>query len=314
MGVCVLGSINVDVVLSVAQLPRAGETILASQSRQLPGGKAANQAVAAARMGARTSLIGAVGADEGGRWMQRTLAADDIDLSRVIVDPVLPTGIAYIAVDAAAENQIIVAPGANAALTVDRMPFLPEGGILLAQLEGEMESVAAAFASPDRMRILNAAPARLEARAVFDRTDILIVNQHELAVYLGVPPIATLADAGHARDLISRDGQVVIVTLGANGALAVTKDSVVHVPAVAVTPLDTVGAGDCFCGALAALLDAGESIEAALPLANAAAALSTQASGAIPSMPSRAQVAAFAAGRATEYARAIKKDGLAALD
>jgi ribokinase len=305
MGVTILGSINVDVILQVAALPRAGETVLADSATRLPGGKGANQAVAATRMGASTALIGAVGADEAGAWMRDGLERFGVDLSALVVAAGVPTGAAYIAVDATAENQIVVAPGANRALTPDRLPAAGAGGVLLAQLEIPIATVAAALA-PGRLRLLNAAPALPDAVRLFGQVDVLIVNQHELAFYLGVDAIGDARAALAARALITRDDQVVIVTLGADGALAVWRDRAFHAPPVPVTPVDTVGAGDCFCGALAALLDEGWTIDAALPLANAAAALCTQSPGAAPAMPDRAAAEAFLRDRPTEYARAIK--------
>lgn len=295
MAVQVAGSINVDLIQSVESLPRPGETVLAHASAQLPGGKGANQAVAAARMGAAVHFTGAVGDDASGRWMTDTLAAEGIDTTRIAADPALPTGLALIAVSRDGENQIIVNSGANGAIQPDAAQDLaPDARVLLAQQEIPLPALHAFFGAPgadERLRILNAAPALPETASLFGLIDILIVNQHELAVYLGLAQAPQGIDqALVARQLISRDDQVVIVTLGAGGALAVWADRHLHVPALKVTPLDTIGAGDCFCGALAALLDAGWTIEAALPLANAAAALCTQKEGAIPAMPTRAEV------------------------
>lgn len=305
MSVCVLGSINVDLVVTVTALPRPGETVLASGLARLPGGKGANQAVAAARMGAPTRLLGTVGEDEAGQWMLDTLAGYGVDLSAVVAKADEPTGTALIAVDSAAENQIIVAPGANRLLAAALPPPQAPGEVLLAQLEVPLAALAAAFAQGGRYRILNAAPAVPEAAAMFGDVDLLIVNQHELASYLGVDAVADVRAATGARALLTRPDQAVVVTLGPGGAVAVWQDHAFHAPALPVTPLDTVGAGDCFCGALAALLAEGRDLRGALPLANAAAALCTQARGAAPAMPNRAEVEAAA----TEYARGIKKAG-----
>jgi ribokinase len=301
MSVCVLGSINIDVILSVARLPASGETVLARDATRLPGGKGANQAVAAARMGAATRMIGAVGSDQGGAWMRDILSREGVDVSAIETLDARQTGAAYIAVEDASENLIIVAPGANAAVATAGS-LVPDSGVLLSQLEIPLATVAAAFSRVGPLRILNAAPAIREASAMFSNADILIVNQHELGVYLGGPAIANPDAALAARKLLSRPGQLVIVTLGAQGAVAVWTDRVFHAPAFPVTPIDTVGAGDCFCGALSALLSEGQPVEQALPLANAAAALATQARGAIPAMPTRAAAEAFA----TEHAPAIK--------
>ena len=302
MGARVLGSINVDIILSVAALPRPGETVLASGSDRLPGGKGANQAVAAVRMGAATAMIAAVGADEAGAWMRGWLAEAGIDVTAVRALAGHATGAAYIAVDSAAENQIIVAPGANAHCAPDRLSAPENRDVLLAQLELPVATIASAFAEPGPLRILNAAPAVPAAAAMFGDVDVLIVNQHELAYYLGVAAIESPRQALAARGLLTRSDQVAIVTLGAGGALAVWPDRAFHAPAVPVTPVDTVGAGDCFCGVLAALLDEGLSIEAALPFANAAAALCTQTRGAAPAMPTRPAVEAFLRNAPTEHA------------
>lgn len=297
MAVQVAGSINVDLIQSVDSLPRPGETVLAHDSKRLPGGKGANQAVAAARMGAVTRFTGAVGDDEAGDWMRNILEREAIDISRIATVPGKPTGLALIAVGADGENQIIVNPGANGAIEpTDAHALASDAKVLLAQQEIPLAVLEALFSAPgadEKLRILNAAPALPATARLFVHTDILIVNQHELAVYLELTEApATLGEALVARRLIEREGQLVIVTLGAGGALAVWADRHLHVPALPVVPLDTIGAGDCFCGALAALLDAGRTVEEALPWANAAAALCTQKEGAIPAMPTRDEVAA----------------------
>jgi len=298
MAVLVAGSINVDVIQSVASLPRPGETVLATGSERLPGGKGANQAVAAARMGAAVEMIAALGDDDGGRWMLGQLRDAGVGTGHVRTLPGLPSGTAYIAVDAGGENQIIVAPGANGALSPQHLPPIEGPNVLVAQLEVPVETIRAFFSAPRPegcIRILNAAPAVPEAAVLFGETDILIVNQHELALYLDLPdPPANADEALVARQMISRPDQAVIVTLGAQGALAVLADSHVHAPGIPVEPLDSIGAGDCFVGTLAAVLDlspaAGRSIEKAIAIANASAALCTQARGAIPAMPTRMQV------------------------
>lgn len=294
MDVHILGSINVDTILSVDALPAAGETVLAAQVTRLPGGKGANQAVAAARMGARVAMTGAVGADADGDWMRAVLAGEGIDVGSIAILPDVPTGAALIAVDAAGENQIIVAPGANALLAP---ATAQDSGLILAQLEIPLAVIATAFAASAGPRLLNAAPFIPAARALFADTDILIVNQHELAGYADLPAITSPAEAiAAARTLRAHPQQQVVVTLGGQGAVAVFDDGALHAPALPVTPRDTVGAGDCFCGALAALIAEGMDLAAALPIANAAAALCTQTVGAIPAMPARAAVMAAVAG------------------
>lgn len=311
MAVQVVGSVNVDIVASVERIPAPGETVPASGVERLAGGKGANQAVAAARMGAETAMIGAVGDDEAGAWMSAQLAGSGVDIAGVQTIAGAQTGTAYIAVDAAGENQIIFAAGANARLEA---PAIEPGGVLLAQLEVSADVLAPLFAETGRLRLLNAAPPIRDGRRLFGDVDVLIVNQHELAIFLDLPVTPrTVEEALVARRLIGRPDQAVVVTLGAGGALAVWADRRLHVPAMPVVPIDTIGAGDCFCGALAAQLDAGVTLEAALPIANAAAALCTQVRGAAPAMPTRAAVDALVAQAATEHAHPIKNPDLACL-
>jgi ribokinase len=295
-----LGSINVDLIASVAALPKPGETILARSVARLAGGKGANQAVAAARMGAQVAMIGAVGEDDGGQWMLSELGRDGLDLSAVRILADEATGTAYIAVDAAGENQIIVSSGANARISAADLPGLAaDTRIRLAQLETPIDATAAFFADNRVIRILNAAPALPDAARLLPNVDLLIVNQTELAAYLGLSDLpATVESALIARALISRAEQAIIVTLGAGGAVVVRPGSHFHAPAMPVNAIDTIGAGDCFVGSLAALLDEGFAVEQALPTANAAAALCTTTHGAVPAMPLRAAVeAAMAAAR-----------------
>lgn len=299
MAVQVVGSINVDLISQVEALPRPGETVLARSSQRLPGGKGANQAVAAARFGAGVRFTGALGDDEGGRWMRDVLEADGIDTANVATLEGAGSGLALIAVDAGGENQIIVDSGANALVDADAATRLAAGTkVVLAQQEVPPAAILAGFragAAAGALRILNAAPAMPSAAHLLDETDILIVNQSELADYLGTSAVPeTAEEALAARGLLRFDGQVIIVTLGAGGALAVWADRHFHAPARPVSPIDTIGAGDCFCGSLAALLDGGMTLEQALPLANAAAALCTQTQGAIPAMPTREQAESFA--------------------
>ncbi|MCT2400451.1 ribokinase [Novosphingobium mangrovi (ex Huang et al. 2023)] len=309
MAVHIVGSINIDIIASLERLPLPGETVMAGATAKLPGGKGANQAVAAARMGAQTRMIGAVGDGDAGRWMRDRLAADGIDVSGIEVLEGQETGTAYIAVDAEGENQIIVVSGANARLR----PCAPvDEGVLLAQLEVPVATLLPVFAQSKAIRILNTAPAVAGARALFEHVDVLVLNEHELGVY--VPADGDDDDlARRARSLLCRDGQAVVITLGANGALAVRSDWHLHVPAVPVIPVDTIGAGDCFCGALAALLDEGRCLEEALPCASAAAALCTLGQGAAPSMPTRAAVADLLLGTPTEHALPIKNASAASL-
>jgi ribokinase len=290
MSVCVLGSINLDIVCRVAELPAPGETVIALGMEHFSGGKGANQAVAAARWGAPTSLIGAVGGDEAAEGLLAHLQAAGVDPSRIARLAGQPTGQAHICVSAAGENTIVVVGGANRGLApADIDPTgLGQCRVFLAQLETPIAVIEALFASdPARagLRILNAAPATPEGRVLFPLADILVVNQTELAHFAGDGDIALAA-----RRLISRPGQTVVVTLGDAGAAAVTQSGICRVEGRPAHVVDTTGAGDCFCGVLAASLAQGAALPAALALANAAAALSTETPGAAVPSTLRADV------------------------
>lgn len=299
MSVCVIGSLNLDNICRVDELPKPGETVAGHDVVQLAGGKGANQAAASARAGAPTTFIGAVGRDDAGRTMVEALNGAGVDTRPVQHLPDVASGQAFVWVSAAGENSIVVALGANLALRPEHLTQAAiEGhGVYLAQLECPVATIEAAFSLPAAqkgVRILNGAPAELEGRRLFPLTDILIVNETELAKFAGLRAVPEQADdiAAAARTLISRDGQTVIVTLGKDGAMAVTAADQFSVPGRPAKVLDTTGAGDCFCGVLSARLSEGAPLREAMIWANAAAALSTQRPGAVPAMPSRAEIEA----------------------
>jgi ribokinase len=315
LSVVVTGSINRDLICQVETLPRAGETVSARATLSLPGGKGANQAIAAARMGAAVRMLACVGDDPAGDAMIAFLQRSGVDTRGVARLGGVATGTAYITTARDGENQIVVDPGANARLGAGAASIV-DGAIdgarvVLAQLETPVAATAAAFeraGAIGALRILNTAPALAEGAALFALSDLLILNQTETARYcdLAAPP----ADAGAAvavRRLFVRDDQRAVVTLGAAGAVLVTRDAVHRAPGIRVPVVDTTGAGDCFCGALAALLAEGIAIEEALPLANAAAALCVQAEGAAPAMPARAAAEAAA----QRYGRGGSRSGAA---
>lgn len=269
--VCVVGSANLDVVAATARLPEPGETLLGRAYAEHPGGKGLNQAVAAARAGASVAFVGAVGNDGAGRLLLDILDGEDIDRSRVVVSATRPTGRAVIVVDDSGENTIVVVAGANEqAVAVD----LPDARVLLAQLEIPLDIVAAALRWGREMgavTILNPAPARADIDHLVDLVDVLVPNEHEAA---------SLASGAGA----------VVTTLGSAGAEITTPDSRTRVPAFDVKSVDATGAGDAFCGVLAARLAAGDELEAAVRVACAAGALATTSSGAVPSMPTMAAI------------------------
>lgn len=298
MSVCVLGSINLDLVCRVAELPGPGETVTALDLMRFAGGKGANQAAASARWGARTSMIGAVGEDDAGEELLAHLSSAGVDVSGIAQVPGAPTGQAYISVSSSGENMIVVVGGANRTVSAEqvRASVVDGHAVFLSQLETPLPAIKALFAGLQTgPRILNAAPAVPEAKELFPLLDILIVNETELAQYAGASRelVALSEVASAARGLIVRDGQRVIVTLGARGAVAVDTTSVIEVPGRAVQVVDTTGAGDCFCGVLAASLDEGFALPDAMHRANVAAAISTQTAGAAVIPALRVQVDAL---------------------
>ena len=281
--VVVVGSANVDLVLPVQRIPRPGETVLASGLTRGPGGKGANQAVAAARAGAVTAFVAALGNDDGGALLREALSGSGVDLSLVSsVDA--PTGTAIITVDAAGENAITVAPSANATLTLSAAAraAVSQAKIVLSQLEIPFDTVQAA-AEASGYFILNAAPAAELSDELLGHVDLLVVNETE-AEAVGGPKLSSLLDRVPAA----------VVTLGAQGAVILTRAAdEIRVPGVPVEVVDTTAAGDTFCGVLAATLAARSStgsvtegdLTNAVRRANVAASLSVQAAGAISSVP-----------------------------
>lgn len=251
--VVVVGSANLDVRLDVRALPRPGDTVLASGRDTGPGGKGANQAVAASRSGARTTFVGAVGNDDAGAVLRAELASAGVDLTALRTAPVA-TGTAYVVVDRSGENLIVVDPAANAAfvtLTADELAVAARARVVLCQLEVPVESVTAAAAAASGTVVLNAAPAQALPPALDREVDVLVVNEHEALAVAGEAP--SLEDA--VGRLLQRV-PAVVVTLGASGVVVARRDgSTTRVPAVpARQVVDTTGAGDTFCGALAAAL------------------------------------------------------------
>ena len=286
MSVCVLGSIIMDTVSQVPRLPRPGETVLGESLARHPGGKGANQAVAARAWGAVAQLIGAVAKDSAGDALLDHLRAAGVDTASVAVIAGADTGQAQISVDPDGVNTIVVIPGANARVSADQIRScdLAEARVFLAQMETPAEVTRTLFETPEARRgtrILNAAPALPAAAALFQLTDILVVNQTELAEFAAADePADAKAAIPLARRLLDGRPGTVIVTLGADGAVAVTTSEVTAAHGVPATVVDTTGAGDCFCGVLAAGLDGGLDLAEAMTWANRAAAMSVEQAGA----------------------------------
>lgn len=291
--VVVVGSLNLDLVATTSRLPGPGETVLGSAFAEHAGGKGLNQAVAAARAGARVSFIGAVGDDEAGHRLRTVATTEGIDVSALTTSPGTATGRAMITVDDQAENSIVVIPGANARVGLDHaVPDLPPTRVALAQLEIPVEAVTLALRrarAAGARTVLNPAPARDLPDDLVESCDIVVPNEHELDLVGGI------------RSLHERGVTAVVVTRGAAGVtVSESVDGTVStwsVDAVPVTPVDTTGAGDAFCGALAARLAAGDDLRAAVGFAAAAGALATTNQGAVPSLPYVDQIDALLATR-----------------
>jgi ribokinase len=294
-GVLVVGSVNVDLVTTVARLPGPGETVAGGTFARHGGGKGANQAVAAARWGAAVRFAGAVGDDDLGAAAVAELAAEGIDVTAVARVPGAPTGVASIVVDAAGENQIAVASGANAALdpgaALAALGPLDEAAVVLNLELADPVVLAAARAAraAGLVLVVDPAPARALAAPLLDLAPVLVPNAGEARALSGVDDPAA---AGRA--LAARTGAPVVVTLGADGALLVHGDAVDAVAAPAVAAVDTTGAGDALCGVLAAELARGAPLAAALGEAVGAASASTGVPGARAGMPRRARPGARA--------------------
>jgi ribokinase len=316
--VTVLGSLNMDISVTVPRLPGPGATVLGSAARFTPGGKGANQAVAAARLGAGVRMVGCVGDDDFGRRLLAVLRSEGIDADAIRVVRSVPTGLAMIAVDEAGENLIVVAPGANhevgpqdvaainkatadkAAInkaTVDKAAAdkASKDDILVISAEIPAPAITRALARPGR-KILNLAPAPANAAELVttagENLDWLVVNESEAAAVLG-RPVSGLASAEQAAaDLVAQGPRYAVVTAGAHGAALAGPDGAHTIEGFTVHAVDTVGAGDTFVGALAVALAAGVSPSEATRAAAAAGAAAVTRHGAQAAMPRPADVLA----------------------
>jgi len=298
--VFVAGSINMDLVATADRHPRIGETVAGTALLYLPGGKGANQAVAAAKLGAPTALIGRLGKDAFGDQLKAFLAAQEIDLSFVQATREAHTGTAVITT-ANADNTIVVIPGANALVSATDVaaPLLARGDVAVSQFEIPLATIAAFFQrarAAGATTILNPAPAIECGTGLLDLVDILILNETELGLLArselrDTDDPACFLDA--ARSLPFGKDRIICVTLGKRGVLALIDGEPSIVAGRTVEAVDTTGAGDCFVGAVAAQLAGGRSIRDALNYANAAASICVQRMGAAPSMPTAAEVDAL---------------------
>jgi ribokinase len=284
--IVVFGSVNVDYVAQVERLPGPGETIKTDHYEALPGGKGANQALAAARNAARTSMVGAIGSDGLEAVSLRQLSADGVDVSAVKTRDGA-SGLAMIAVDAKGENQIVVVSGANASAAASDVPLLATSDALVTQNEISWSQTAAAHAAAKQTGstvIHNAAPAHALGRAELANIDILVVNEHELT--MAAPASADASDGEKANSLLGLGVGAVVLTLGAEGACLYRAGAdPISVAAVPTAVVDTTGAGDAFVGALAAAIAAGEDLAAGVATANAYAARVCGVMGAQTTLP-----------------------------
>lgn len=297
--ITVLGSINLDLVATTPRLPKAGETLSGTGFAMSAGGKGANQALAALRAGAHMRLVGAVGADGFAEPALAELRAEGADLSGVRQKGT-NTGIALILVDGRGENVIVIIAGANglvdAAMAQDAIGAMKKGDLLVLQQEIPAPTLHEALDGARALglrSLLNIAPFSAESGALADKADILVANETEFSQLTGAPETGDgLIEAVRSRALGA--GQIVVVTLGRNGVIAASESgAIVQLSAEKITPVDTVGAGDTFCGYLAAGLDQGLALDAALRRANRAAAQACLGSGAQASIPRAGDIGSF---------------------
>jgi ribokinase len=295
-GVLVVGSVNADLVVTVARRPGAGETVLGSDLATFPGGKGANQAVAAARLGARVAFVGHVGTDSFAQFLREGLDREGVGTRHLLAVPG-PSGVALITVDPAGDNSIIVSPGANARLTPGHVAAAGAGldaaSVVSAQLEIPLEAVTAAArlaAGAGARFVLNLSPAARVPASLLAAADPLVVNEHEAAFLLGGD--AQRAPERQAAALLGLGPRSAVITLGAAGAYAADAGGGTLVPSPAVTVVDTTGAGDAFTGALAWRLSQGDALAAAAAFAARVGAAAVTGRGAQSSYPALAGVPA----------------------
>ena len=297
--VFVAGSINMDVVAAADRHPKVGETVAGNAVHYFPGGKGANQAVASAKLGAPTTLIGRLGADAFGQQLRTFLAAQAVDLAHVKDTAGAHTGTAIITV-ADADNTIVVVPGANALVSAEDVAAvaIAKGDVAISQFEIPLPTISAFFRrarAAGATTILNPAPAIPFGKELLDLVDVLVLNETEL----GFVTSTELCDSDdparfvEAASALQGRGRIICVTLGKRGVLALIDGQSSVIAARTVKAVDTTGAGDCFVGALASQLANGTDIRNALDYANAAASICVQRMGAAPSMPTAAEVAAL---------------------
>ena len=300
MSVISLGSINMDLVVRTPRFANPGETIVGLDFYTAPGGKGANQAVAAGRLGADALMFGRIGDDFFGKNLLKNLKENNVGIKGVKIDNTVPTGTALITVDNRAENIIIIIPGANGAVCISDInnltPFLKKENILMLQLEIPLDTVVAAAKKAKESGVkvlLDPAPARELPDELLQLCDFITPNETEAQILTGIK-IDNSMDAKKAAEVLLEKGvQAVIVKMSSKGSYYYDGSTEILFPAYKVDAVDTVAAGDAFNGGFAAAFSEGKSIEEILQWANACGALSTTKPGAQPSMPSREELIAF---------------------
>ena len=295
-----VGSVNMDLIVKLRKLPVVGETVIGGTFKMSPGGKGANQAVAAAKLGAESYFVGRIGADDFGKALMENFKRTGVNSEYVTVDRDAHTGVALIMVDQAGKNLIAVASGANSKCSVEDVDrakdLIEKASVLLLQLEIPVEVVqhAALLAKQGRSKvILNPAPARPLPKKLFELIDVIVPNEVEAEVLTGIP-VKDLSSAREAGEkLLGFGTEAVVITLGERGALLVEKEGYDLVPGVSVEAVDTTGAGDAFCGALAFALATGKSLKEAVFIANCAGALATTKIGAQEALPTLKELESF---------------------
>ncbi|RWC45696.1 MAG: ribokinase [Mesorhizobium sp.] len=287
--IIVIGSINLDLIANVDRLPAPGETVRGSGFTTAPGGKGANQALAAARAGAKVRMVGAVGKDNFATEALALLRDGKIDLSGV-GETFASTGTALIMVADDGENVIAVVPGANDSVVTGDLSkaFMKKGDVVLLQQEIPLQTVEAALdvaRAAGTVTVLNTAPFRGEAAAFLGKADYVVANETEFDLYGEALSLSGRDRPARMRDYAGKTGRTIAVTLGGDGVLAATPADLLMVPALKITPVDTVGAGDTFCGYFAAGLSSGLPLDQALARAAAAGSLACLKPGAQPAIP-----------------------------
>ena len=297
ISVVVLGGINMDLVTVASRFPEVGETVVGSRFLTYPGGKGANQAVAAARMGAGTLMVGKVGDDLFGPQLTEAMAASGVDVSGVAVEPGVSSGLAVISIDASSQNRIIQILGANETCGEAEkqrvIQALPEASVLMLQLEVSVQlslTVAQEAAARGKTVVLDPGPVRPLPEEFYSCCHVITPNETEAQALVGFPVTGLTSAARAARVLVERGVRTAIIKLGAQGAYYATKEGGEHIPAFSVEAVDSVAAGDAFNGALAASLAEGEEHALAMRKAVAAGALAVTKFGAQDSMPSKDDV------------------------